>query len=227
MERTLLSTLIFGAWKAAGQNTTLFEGVIRIGCVNGTCAFNEDCINLDSVPGTLVLGSAEIEYTDILGDFALEPSSCQAECSDCLAIPGSDQDEGGCTGSAGYVYCPETDQCLRPWESACPLEGSSFAGPVDINCTAGSRCSTVSDDCELSVGSYTIGGFYLTGLEGAYTIPDKCVLKCQGCVCEGCPPDGNNYGGNTTDPAQDSGTRRPTIRLVVGAILGYFLLVLL
>jgi hypothetical protein len=32
--------------------------------------------------------------------------------------PGSDRDEHGCIGSAGYRWCERTAQCERPWELA-------------------------------------------------------------------------------------------------------------
>ena len=32
--------------------------------------------------------------------------------------PGSDRDEHGCIGSAGYQWCERTTQCERPWELA-------------------------------------------------------------------------------------------------------------
>lgn len=31
-------------------------------------------------------------------------------------MPGSDRDEHGCIGSAGYSWCERTKQCERPWE---------------------------------------------------------------------------------------------------------------
>lgn len=31
---------------------------------------------------------------------------------------GSDSDEYGCIGSAGYSWCERTQQCERPWELA-------------------------------------------------------------------------------------------------------------
>ena len=34
------------------------------------------------------------------------------------AMPGSDRDEHGCIGSAGYRWCERTKQCERPWELA-------------------------------------------------------------------------------------------------------------
>lgn len=37
---------------------------------------------------------------------------------------GSDRDERGCIGSAGYRWCARTDDCERPWELA---EEAGFA----------------------------------------------------------------------------------------------------
>jgi hypothetical protein len=33
-------------------------------------------------------------------------------------MTGSDRDEHGCIGSAGYQWCERTRQCERPWELA-------------------------------------------------------------------------------------------------------------
>ena len=33
-------------------------------------------------------------------------------------MTGSDRDEHGCIGSAGYQWCERTNQCERPWELA-------------------------------------------------------------------------------------------------------------
>jgi len=33
-------------------------------------------------------------------------------------MPGSDRDEHGCIGSAGYQWCERSNQCERPWELA-------------------------------------------------------------------------------------------------------------
>lgn len=45
--------------------------------------------------------------------------------------PGSDRDEHGCIGSAGYVWCARTGQCERPWELAAQQDfensGEAFA----------------------------------------------------------------------------------------------------
>ena len=34
------------------------------------------------------------------------------------SIVGSDRDEFGCIGTAGYSWCERTNQCERPWELA-------------------------------------------------------------------------------------------------------------
>jgi len=34
-------------------------------------------------------------------------------------MPGSDRDEHGCIGSAGYVWCEAKQKCIRPWEEPC------------------------------------------------------------------------------------------------------------
>ena len=34
-------------------------------------------------------------------------------------MPGSDRDEHGCIGSAGYSWCEVKQKCIRPWEEAC------------------------------------------------------------------------------------------------------------
>lgn len=34
-------------------------------------------------------------------------------------MPGSDQDEHGCIGSAGYSWCQAKEKCLRSWEEEC------------------------------------------------------------------------------------------------------------
>lgn len=34
-------------------------------------------------------------------------------------MPGSDRDEHGCIGSAGYTWCEIKQKCLRTWEESC------------------------------------------------------------------------------------------------------------
>ena len=44
--------------------------------------------------------------------------SNQGSGSETPNMPGSDRDEHGCIGSAGYQWCERTGQCERPWELA-------------------------------------------------------------------------------------------------------------
>jgi len=37
---------------------------------------------------------------------------------------GSDRDEHGCIGSAGYVWCPLTEKCQRTWEESCSVKAT-------------------------------------------------------------------------------------------------------
>lgn len=32
---------------------------------------------------------------------------------------GGDRDEHGCIPSAGYIWCEELQECIRPWETPC------------------------------------------------------------------------------------------------------------
>lgn len=53
--------------------------------------------------------------------FAVGLSGCgadQAPDPTQSGLTGSDRDEHGCIGSAGYMWCERTGQCERPWELA-------------------------------------------------------------------------------------------------------------
>lgn len=45
-------------------------------------------------------------------------SSNSPEEQDFQPLVGSDRDEHGCIGSAGYLWCKRTNSCERPWELA-------------------------------------------------------------------------------------------------------------
>ena len=36
-------------------------------------------------------------------------------------MPGSDRDEHGCISSAGQSWCESTKECIRPWNTPCPV----------------------------------------------------------------------------------------------------------
>ena len=44
--------------------------------------------------------------------------SSQNSNSEKTGLTGSDRDEHGCIGSAGYQWCERTSQCERPWKLA-------------------------------------------------------------------------------------------------------------
>jgi hypothetical protein len=180
------------SWKMLGMRTSLmmllpslplaeiYNGTIGIGCNNGSCNFTGVCDSL-AVPGAdWGLGV----YTGITGDVFLAPSTCQAECSDrCAAIAEADP---GCIGNAGYVYCPETDSCIRPWEENCPFDGTFFVGPTSISCVNG-RCNNLTSTCNVAFGSAVLGGPYLLGLNGEYLFSSDCTATCDGCTGESPP----------------------------------------
>jgi len=41
-----------------------------------------------------------------------------------LPALGSDRDEHGCIGSAGYTWCPLTQKCQRVWEESCSVSAT-------------------------------------------------------------------------------------------------------
>lgn len=182
-----------------------FTGTISIGCTNGTCTITGPCDDL-SVPGnaTVVGGgeNASSSYSNIFGDITLTPTTCTAVCEGCVAIPGSDSDEGGCIASAGYVYCPELDSCIRPWEENCPFNGTQFVGPLNITCEGG-RCNNLTEDCAVELDSAVLGGPYLSDLDGNFTLSDGCIATCQGCISD-------SGGVNVDDPPGSPAPRTVT-----------------
>jgi hypothetical protein len=44
--------------------------------------------------------------------------SVESPPSEPAFLVGSDKDEHGCIGSAGYQWCAQTAECERPWELA-------------------------------------------------------------------------------------------------------------
>eukprot|EP00751_Fragilariopsis_kerguelensis_P018756 CAMPEP_0170847356 /NCGR_PEP_ID=MMETSP0734-20130129/8735_1 /TAXON_ID=186038 /ORGANISM="Fragilariopsis kerguelensis, Strain L26-C5" /LENGTH=339 /DNA_ID=CAMNT_0011216561 /DNA_START=95 /DNA_END=1111 /DNA_ORIENTATION=- len=47
--------------------------------------------------------------------------------------PGSDRDDYGCIGSAGYSWCHSLSKCIRPWETTCPGGGGGGDGGGDVD----------------------------------------------------------------------------------------------
>jgi hypothetical protein len=200
-----------------------FPGDTQIFCRNATCTFDpETCAGLNY---TLESDSL-VTKTGISGLIELE-ADCVAECSNCLTIGANilNQDQNDpCDPSTGSVFCPETEECVRPWEeNSCPFNGTEFVGPVDLVCDneGGSRCTNMSDACTFSAGTWNFGGFYLPNLLGTYSLPENCTATCQGC-CVDCSTETNDDTpadtSPTSDPAptSDSGAGTVSVALVGG-----------
>jgi hypothetical protein len=58
---------------------------------------------------------------------------------------GNDTDEHGCIGSAGYAWCLGLQQCIRPWETICPVSTTptdqSAGLPPSTNCVDSIWCA--------------------------------------------------------------------------------------
>ena len=162
------------------QPTSIFTGVTTLGCTSGTCTFGGVCN--ESVP-VLIDGTTtdNITFTEITGEVLIWPETCTAEC-DLACLETGFQEE--CIGSAGFTFCPETGECIRPWQENCPFAGTRFVGPMVMYCNETARCNDMTEDCTIARGSATIGGPYLSGLgPGEYELPNQCELTCEGCSC--------------------------------------------
>jgi hypothetical protein len=82
-----------------GGGTTFYKDGNQVQCpVVGPDAMSEECKLLE------------------LGSNCAQIDICNPPAE---TMPGSDRDEHGCIGSAGYTWCEEKQKCLRIWEEAC------------------------------------------------------------------------------------------------------------
>jgi hypothetical protein len=63
----------------------------------------------------IILVSAVIFFR--ISNHSISPSAFPS--SPGTPMVGSDRDEHGCIGSAGYTWCPAKSKCLRVWEEKC------------------------------------------------------------------------------------------------------------
>jgi hypothetical protein len=223
----LATVVLLSAPSSTGAIPATFTGTISIGCTDGRCNVTGPCDAL-SVPGDAVVvndggddttSESVLSYSNIVGDFILTPNTCSATCDGCVAISGSDTDEGGCIASAGYVYCPELDSCIRPWQENCPFDGSQLVGPIKITCSSG-RCNNLSEKCAVESGSAVLGGPYLSDLEGNFTLSDGCIATCQGCSSDSINADVESPTGSPAPQAVVGWTATTSIALsLMGVIL--------
>jgi len=65
--------------------------------------------------GLMMVGS--LMNSTLLTTTLLNNSVVEAQYTE---VPGSDVDNHGCVGSAGYTWCSSLDTCVRTWETPCP-----------------------------------------------------------------------------------------------------------
>lgn len=134
--------------------------VVFSGCIKKEVqvASFEECVNAgfavaESHPRSCVDSNGRI-FTEVIKD-EIPPDN---------QIVGGDRDEHGCTGSAGYSWCPAKQKCLRTWEEYCPMDA------VLCN-SSGGRFNECSSKCMIDN----------QGREGI-----ACTLMCeQLCECGG------------------------------------------
>lgn len=76
---------------------------------------------------------------------------------------GSDRDEHGCIGSAGYTWCEVKNKCLRVWEESCSIED-------ELKNYLRDNISRLSPEPEVLGGK-----FYVTNLE--LISPNKALVE--------------------------------------------------
>jgi len=70
----------------------------------------------------LILFSAGVSYWYFYQSKVSIPKITDKSQVDNQLLLGSDRDEHGCIGSAGYLWCQVKQKCLRPWEEPCESE---------------------------------------------------------------------------------------------------------
>ncbi|MCX8175468.1 MAG: hypothetical protein N3E51_04660 [Candidatus Micrarchaeota archaeon] len=109
-------------------------------------------------------------------------------------MPGSDRDEHGCIGSAGYRWCPELSKCVREWEEDCPSlrqraleeQAKGYCGDGNRVYLCGQYIKVVSSAPDAGSRFYTLGKS-----EPAFVCPtlppenmsEKCRLLLFGSNC--------------------------------------------
>ena len=64
----------------------------------------------------------------LIFSFGCAQQASSASQSNASSLPGGDRDSHGCIGSAGYIWCEPSQQCIRPWEINCTSESTSITG---------------------------------------------------------------------------------------------------
>lgn len=119
-------------------------------------------------------------------------------------MPGSDRDEHGCIGSAGYKWCAVKNKCLRLFEEDCGVP-ANFVSPcqktemycpltgvcrdfLDSNCIAGAYTDqdliklAYANKFSLNIDNYNLEMFFDDGIHAVAGIDDLTLNRRDGSV---------------------------------------------
>jgi len=117
-------------------------------------------------------------------------SSCT---SDKDLIVGGDKDKYGCIGSAGYQWCPSTENCQRMWEEYCEEFADQYRGNESITdfeeCIAAGNPAMESYPRQCSNGEQT----FTEQLCDLFENIDTLELDCFGCAFSICKDPTKNW----------------------------------
>jgi hypothetical protein len=171
-------------------------GLLFFGCISHDSTTNETN-NFDVLQnGSPTVSNGIGDSLPDAGDSGqgTEDSEPETGNSNAGGMVGNDSDAHGCIGSAGYVWCEEKQECIRPWEEECGSAGDQCKAYV--NCTSNlDSCEEVDVNCQCSYeecngNDCTVT--YILCIEGLLCNPDeqKCDIPYEGryssCGDDGC-----------------------------------------
>ena len=123
-------------------------------------------------------------------------------------MPGSDRDEHGCIGSAGYTWCEAKQKCLREWEEPCEEEPEE-EGLTEAEAKAIALNSSCMDEGNLTDDAPMYNNVTQTWWFETDIVKDGCMPACVvdeatktaeiNWRCTGLiPPEENETGDNET-----------------------------
>ena len=103
-------------------------------------------------------------------------------------IVGNDRDEHGCIGSAGYAWCEEKQECIRPWEENCTAKTENENLNLKTQCTnndgkwieKANECEGLSKEtCETLNGTFNECASACRNNPSAKICTMQCVVVCE------------------------------------------------
>jgi hypothetical protein len=102
-----------------------------------------DAVQGDAVATALPAAINSVVSDDVYAKATFIVTGAKATSATTTGImPGSDRDEHGCIGSAGYTWCEPKQKCLREWEEPC-VEATAAAEATTVPTTAKSPLPAV------------------------------------------------------------------------------------